>query len=296
MLSSVAVPLASAIATDGLWLIGVGAFLVVTVALSTQPPRLHLQFGGLGDRRRDRLTSSIATTGLLATSAGSILVAIGDTPSAWFLAGALGTTVLIMWLLMARQLRLLWLARRGDVALRLRDNQDLAREAWELEASIILSDWRWALRHPLTSASAVGWPMAFLASRIGEPPPGVPSEWYSLQGRQLRSNKPSLVRMTADDAPGWLRDIVVVALSDGWYVLGSASFVAFYTPDGLNYETVRPDEHPIVQQLVRKALLGRLRRLGLPTHRGSRGQSLPGRDSEELVRRLVEGGQQSPAR
>ena len=92
------------------------------------------------------------------------------------------------------------------------------------------------------------------------------------------------------------RDIVVVALSDGWHVLGSASFVAFYTPDGVNSETVRADEHPIVQQLVRKALLGRLKRLGLPTHRGSRGQSLPARDSEELVRRLVEGAQQSPAR
>lgn len=284
-------PLASVIATDGLWLIGLGAFLVAVTALTTQPPRLHLQFGGLGDQRKDRLASAITTTGLLATAAGSILVAVGSTPAGWFIAVAFGALLMSAWGLMARQVRLLWLARRNDTAMRLRENQDLAREAWELEATIVLARWRWVLLHPLTPSNANSWPTRYLARKIGDAPPGIPAEWYSNEGRQLRYSQPNLVRMTADGAPGWLRDIVVVALAEGWLVLGAPSFISFYTPNGLQYETVTLDQPAIVHLLVRRNLLNRLKRLGLPTHRGGRGQALPGCDTDELIRRLVEADQ-----
>src|SRR5262249_41380508 len=152
----------------------------------------------------------------------------------------------------------------------------------------ILARWRWAALHPLSHASAEGWPMSYLHTRIGEAPPGIPAEWYSNQGRQLRYNKPSLVRMTAEAAPEWLRDIAAVALAEGWFVLGNASFVTFYTPDGLDCETIGCDHPAIVHLLVRQALLVRLKRLGLPSHWGTRGQMLPARDTNDLIKRLVE--------
>ncbi len=281
-------PLASSVTADGLWLIGIGAFLVVIVALTATPPRLHLQFGALGDQRKDRLASSIAATGLIATAVGSVLVSVGAAPAVWFVGGVTLALGVIAWGLMARQVRLLWRARQRDATMRLRENQDLAREAWEVEAATILARWRWAVLHPLSAASAESWPMSYLRTKIGEAPPGIPAEWYSTQGRQLRYNKPSLVRMTVDDAPGWLRDIVVVALAEGWFVLGNASFLSFYTPDGLSCETIGCDHPAIVHLLVREALLARLRRLGLPSHRGTRGQALPARDTDDLIKRLAE--------
>ncbi len=283
-------PVASSVTVDGLWLIGIGALLVVSVALTATPPRLHLQFGGLGDQRKDRLAPSIATTGLIATAAGSVLVSVGSVPAIGFVGGVVVALGIMAWGLLARQVRLLWRARQRDAMMRLRENQDLARETWEVEAATILAGWRWALLHPLSVASAEGWPMSYLRTRIGEAPPGIPAEWYSPQGRQLRYNKPSLVRMTADDAPRWLRDIVVVALAEGWFVLGNASFLTFYAPDGLGCETIGCDHPEIVHLLVRQALLARLKRLGLPSHRGTRGQMLPARNTNDLIKRLVEAG------
>lgn len=282
------VPLAATIATDGLWLIGLGAFFVVLVALLPRPPRLHRQFGDPGVERADRLALSVTTTGLLSTAVGSILLAVGSTPSVRFVVASVVAMALAMWVLTARQIRTLWLARRYEAAMKLRENQDLAREAWEFEATAVLARWRWALRHPMIRLNASNWPTTYLHGRIGGQPPGIPAEWYTNDGRQLRYNKPSLVRITAEDAPDWLRDIVVIALSEGWFVLGTPTVVAFYTPTGMECETIVLEQPALVRALARMNLLGRLRALGFPTHHGSRGQSLPGRDTGELVRRSVE--------
>jgi hypothetical protein len=283
--------LAATIATDGLWLIGLGAFVVVAVALLPWPPRLNLRFGGQGDGRIDRVASAATTSGLLATAAGSVLVAIGSTPSVRFIATTVVALGLSMWLLLARQVRMLWLVRRAEAAAKLKENQDLEREAWELEATAMLAPWRWALSHPLTNSNAYSWPAEYLRRRIGDAPPGIPPEWYSLQGRRLRYNRPNLVRLAADDAPDWLRDIVAVALGEGWFVLGTPTVVAFYTPSGVQHETIVRAQPPLVRPLARMKLLHRLHQLGLPAHHGSRGQALPGHDADDLVRRLVEDAQ-----
>lgn len=281
-------PLAATIATDGLWLIGLGAFLVVLVALIPRPPRLHLQFRGQGDERVDRVSTSVTTAGLLATAAGSVLVAVGSTPSAWFMIATIIAVVLSTWLLIARQVRALWMARRDEAAMKLKENQDLEREAWELQAATLLARWRWALSHPLTRSNAINWPDNYLRNKIGDAPPGIPPEWYSAEGRQLRRSQTNLVRMTADEAPDWLRDIVTVALNEGWFVLGTPTVIAFYTPSGTQYETVVLTEHTLAQSLLRRNLLRKLRELGFPTHYGTRGQSLPAHDTGELVQHLVE--------
>jgi hypothetical protein len=282
------VPLAATIATDGLWLIGLGAFFVVFVALLPRPPRLHRQFGSQGVERVDRLALSITTTGLLSTAVGSILLAIGSTPSVRFVVASAVALALAMWVLTARQIRTLWLARRYEAAMKLRENQDLEREAWELEATAILARWRWALRHPMTRSNASSWPTDYLHRRIGDQPPGIPAEWYTNEGRQLRYNKPSLVRMTEEDTPDWLRDIVMIALSEGWFVLGTPTVIAFYTPAGTQCETIVLEQPALVRPLARMNVLSRLHDLGFPTHHGSRGQALPGRDTADLVRRSVE--------
>lgn len=285
------VVLAATVATDGLWLIGVGAFVVVLVALVPRPPRLNLRFGGQGDERTDRVASSATATGLLATAAGSVLVAIGSAPSVRFIVTVVAALGLLMWLLLARQVRGLWLVRRAEAAVKLKENQDLKREAWELEATAILARWRWALSHPLTNSNAYSWPAEYLRRRLGDAPPGIPPEWYSLQGQQLRYNRPNLVRWASDDAPDWLRDIVAVALSEGWFVLGTPTVVAFYTPSGVQHETIVLAQPPLVRPLARMKLLHRLHQLGFPAHHGSRGQALPGHDADDLVRRLVEDAQ-----
>lgn len=275
--------LASTVTTEGLWLIGVGAFLVAIITLSGSPPRLHLQFAALGDERKDRLVSSGTAIGLATTAVGSALVAIGSEPAVWFVAVSAATLVVFGWLLQARQVRALWVARRDEAAARLRQNQDLAREAWQFEASVLLSRWRWALSHPLTHSNATSWPYEYLEGRIGEAPPGVPPEWYSTQGIQLRRSQPSRVRIAPEEAPGWLADIVSVALGEDWPVLRSGAMIVFYTPDGLRYETTDVRQHSVTQPLTRIGLLRALGELGLPTHTGLRGQLLPGRDTGHLV-------------
>jgi hypothetical protein len=280
--------LAAKIATDGLWLIGLGAFLVVVVALLPRSPRLDRQFGGQGEERADRLASSVATTGLLATAVGSILLAIGSTPSIRFIAASVTALTLSMWVLTARQIRTLWRARRYEAAMKLKENQDLQREAWELEATAIVARWRWSLRHPLSRSDASSWPTDYLRRRIGDQPRGIPPEWYTVQGRQLRSNKPSLVRMTADDAPDWLRDIVVIALSEWWFVLGTPAVIAFYTPSGTQCETLVLAQPDLVRPLARMNLLSRLHDLGFPIHHGGRGQALPGHNTGDLMSRFIE--------
>lgn len=263
---------------DGLWLIGVGAFLLAAVGLTAAPLRLHLQFGGLGDRRGDRLAFAGTGLGLVATATGSVLVALGSPPGLGFAIATVLALATIGWLLLSWRVRALWLARRDDAASELRWNQDLAREAWRLRAAVLLARWRWALCHPFTGSDAQSWPYQYLRRRIGEEPPGVAEEWYSPDGLKLRQNRPSLVSAQPDRAPDWLRDIVAVALQERWIVLRAGDALAFYTPDGLSYEIVACDEPTLTRGLVRHALLQRLSKLGLPVHSGSRGQSLPGRD------------------
>lgn len=268
---------------DGLWLIGVGAFLLAAVGLTAAPLRLHLQFGALGDRRGDRLAFAGTGLGLVATATGSVLVAVGSAPGLGFAIATVLALATIGWLLLSWRVRSLWLARRDDAAMELRWNQDLAREAWRLRAAVLLARWRWALCHPLTGSDAESWPYGYLQRLIGEEPPGVAEESHSADGLTLRQNRPSLVSAQPDQAPDWLRDIVAVALQERWIVLRAGDALAFYTPDGLSYDTVACDEPALTRGLVRHALLQRLGKLGLPVHSGSRGQSLPGRDLDQTV-------------
>lgn len=107
------------------------------------------------------------------------------------------------------------------------------------------------------------------------------------EGIKLRYNWPNLVKVELSQVPGWLRDIVAVALDAGWIVLRSGAALVLYTPDGLSYETIECDEPGITTGLVRHAILRRLQRLGLPMHYGTRGQSLPGRDREDQLSKLT---------
>ena len=261
--------------------------LLTVVGLVAAPLRLHLQFGGLGDSRQDRLAFTGTGLGLLATAVGSVLVAVGSTPATMFIIVSVGFLAAIAWLLLAWRVHALWVARRDEAALLMHQNQDLAREAWRFQAAALLARWRWAVCHPLTSSSATSLPHGYLVRRIGPEPPGVPDEWHSEDGIKLRYNWPNLVRIGADGAPEWLRDIVVIALSERWHVLRAGSVLAFYTPDGLDSVTADADHPPLVQGLVRHGLLHRLEAKGLPVHGGSRGQLLPGRDTGHLLSALL---------
>ena len=262
---------------DGLWLVGIGAFLLACVGLATAPLRLHLQFGGMGDTRRDRVAFACTGVGLIATAAGSLMVAIGSSPTVQFATLSVLAIVASCWLLLAWRVHALWVARHATAALELKVNQDLAREGWRFEAAGLLARWRWALLHPFDASDADSWPYAYLVKRIGEEPEGVSPEWYDNDGATLRANRPSLVTARTDELPDWLHDIAAVAADDGWVVLRRGQFVAFYTRTGRDFVTTELRAHPVVQGLVREQFIRRLQAHGLPTHRGARGQLSPGR-------------------
>lgn len=264
--------------TDGLWLIGIGALMLAIVGVLSAPLRLHLQFSGLGDRRSDRLVFAGTGLGLLATSAGSILVAVGSTPASTFIVTTMLILAAVGWLLLAWRVHVLWVARRDETALILQRNQDLHREAWRLDAAALLARWQWCLVHPLTLTDATSWPYPYLEKRIGPEPAGVADEWFSNDGITLRRNRPSLVRLTTTAAPDWPRDVVRIAEDQHWPVLHAGTTVAFYTPDGQKSITIDSEQAPIVRGLSRMQLLHKLKDSGFPTHTSSPGEPLPGSD------------------
>lgn len=207
-----------------------------------------------------------------------MLVAISSTPTVRYAAGTAVAIALIIYVLLVWKVHALWVQRRCEAAEQLSVNQDSRREQWRLDAAARCARWRWALTHPLTRSDGTSWPSRNLEPCLGPEQSGPPeSAEDPLTALKLRQNDPNVARLSDGDTPAWLRDIVLVARDSRWEVLRSALHVAFYTPDRVSVELARMAEPlPLVQVLERERLLRALAAHGRPTHRASRGHSMPG--------------------
>jgi hypothetical protein len=96
-----------ALQTDGLWLVGTGAFVLVAAGIWASPAlRLHLTVAGSGDSRRERMAFAGTVIGGLSTAVGSVLVAASSLLSLLFGRRAI-------WTALVASPR----ARRADVAI-----------------------------------------------------------------------------------------------------------------------------------------------------------------------------------
>jgi hypothetical protein len=76
--------------TAGLWLLGVGAVLLLAERLLGQPqPRLGLTFPSAATGFTERLRFSLEGTGLLLSAVGSALFVAAHLPPIWFIAATL---------------------------------------------------------------------------------------------------------------------------------------------------------------------------------------------------------------
>lgn len=274
----------------GLWLIGLGALMVAVVGLAGNGVRLGLAFEGSEDGRADRLKFAISEAGLLTTAVGSVLIAISSSATAQFVLLTLLLTVVVIYMLVAWRVRMLWRAHRSTAAGDLRDNQDSKREQWRLDATSLCATWRWAITHPVTAANATSWPDAYLERKLGACPAGPPEDAnYPDLALKLRSNRPNVARANIGELPNWVQDIALMAHACDWTVLRSDHTLAFYTPDGARVETCALGEtQKLIEVLRRDSLLKALAALGLPAHRGARGQRAPGRDLGHLLEILAQ--------
>jgi hypothetical protein len=266
-----------------LWLVGIGAFILVAAGGWASPAlRLHLEFAGSGDSRRERMAFAGTIVGGLSTAAGSLLVAGSNLPSVWFWLGTIVLMATVGYVLLAWKVHALWTARRYDAAMVLRTNQDSRREVWLIDAASLCARWRWALGHPLTPADASWWPVLYLVRRLGDCPPGPLGgvDLNDMDAVKLRQVLPNVARLDAADVPPWLLDVVLVARDCDCEVLRSGRYLGFYTLGGeyASASIVKPKGAAFAhRQLVRS-----LSKLGLPTHRGTWGQLVPGRDRSHL--------------
>lgn len=276
----------------GLWLVGIGALLLALVGLAGGQVRLALTFGGAGDRRIDRVKFAVSGAGLLATAAGSALIAISSMPSLGFVIATIAALVVIVYVLLAWRVHTLWREHLAAVAASVSVNQDSRRELWRLDAARSCARWRWALSHPLSTADAISWPMAHLERQLGPCPVGPPESPEDPRiAMKLRQNFPNVARAVVSQLPGWTHDVALIARDCDWTILRSEHTVALFTPDGTRSVTASIDTSgATVHALRRHQLLSELAEQGLPTHRGARGQLAPGRDRGHLLDVLAQAG------
>jgi hypothetical protein len=141
---------------DGLWLIGVGAFLAA-VSLLRQGSS-----GGLGGRpggpagtRADRIAFAIGLTGALSVALGSIDVAVEALPSLGLVVLTTVIAVVLIWLFAALRLHVdsrknRDVSRRGAAS-----GSALAPEReWDVKRYERHMHWRWCLANPFVSEAA----------------------------------------------------------------------------------------------------------------------------------------------
>jgi hypothetical protein len=261
----------SAQATGG-WLIGFGALVVFAVGLlAAGRPRLHL-FEGRGDKRRDRLSFAVGTTGLLSGAVGSVVLAVAAAPAPRLVfVTALGAAALVYCFLAVR-VHQLWVQHATEAGQAFRHDQGNKRAQWEVECALRCARWRWALAHPFTATSAEDWPDAWAVPRIGERPPRRFPEADFATYAKLTSCDPNIAEVHADLLPVALRDVVQDATAAGFDVLQTQCHLLFYPPSS-NERPISCPFHQrsgIVQNLRRKRLLRRMAHHGLPAGRTPR--------------------------
>ncbi len=129
----------------GLWLVGVGSFLVAVPRLfHAARPQLGLGWESMA-ARVERLRFAAETVGLVLVAVGSVVLAAVELGPLWFVLGVVAAALLGVWLVAATKLRQLWLTRAEET----RDygaNSSIASPAERREVALANATWRTCLR------------------------------------------------------------------------------------------------------------------------------------------------------
>ena len=101
--------------TSGLWLVGVGSFLVAVPRLIRAPrPELGLSWESMA-QRVERIHVALETVGLVTVAAGSVVLAAAELGPWWFEGAAVLLAITAVYFVSAYKLRQLWLMRADTV-------------------------------------------------------------------------------------------------------------------------------------------------------------------------------------
>lgn len=156
--------------TVGLWLLGVGAALLLPERVIGQPrPRMGLMFPTAASSFSERLHFSFEITGLLVSAVDSALFIGANLPPIWFMAMTLiAVAAIVYWLLTWLALKY-WSARLTDAIGLLRGDLRNQLVQWQLDCMRLCASWRWALRHPFERNH---WPSS-CQRMLGPSPAGI---------------------------------------------------------------------------------------------------------------------------
>jgi hypothetical protein len=171
----------SGLERDGLWLIAVGALLIVIALL------VGGHQGGLGGRpvgrqgtRRDRMVYAVTAAGACLVAVGSIIVAVKAFPAWWVVVVTVAGGGLAVWLFAAWRLRVDSGSSRDDVRSGLETyDEDIGpipgyveEHEWDLKRYGRQTHWGWCLANAFTSeANALSDAEAHFGRRPSQPQP-----------------------------------------------------------------------------------------------------------------------------
>jgi hypothetical protein len=255
--------------TAGLWLLGVGAVLLLAERLLGQPqPRLGLTFPSAATGFTERLQFSLEGTGLLFSAVGSALFVAAHLPPIWFIAATLVVALASVYGLLAYLALKYWRLRLDHAIKSLGGDLRNPLVQWQVDCLRLCASWRWVLRHPFERDD---WPKS-CQRLVGPLPPGLPQDSQEVTAARLRRIEEGASLAHELAVPDSLRGIVDAADREGWRVGATGSAVAFYPTSGAEPIVVsKTDAENDVRGLHRHWLLAKLHENGLPIRSDIRG-------------------------
>jgi hypothetical protein len=208
----------------GLWLVGVGSFLVAAPRLvRAKRPELGLRWESLA-RRVERVHFATETVGLFLVAAGSLVLAVAELGPWWFVLGVVGAAALGVWVVAALKLRQLWRMRATQARDYGEADPPLVSEAEQRALALAHASWSACLQ--LAFSPTGPWPptAGSRTETTGGPERLEPRHIAALHQRdeQLEdAHIPSSLRPTVDGirAQGFrvqpIGDAIVVTSADG---------------------------------------------------------------------------------
>lgn len=212
------------------WLIGLGAVLGAARRLLGGPPPTFGMSFGRGVARRDRLDFAAEATSLVLAALGSVLLAVANFPSAWFVVALLGGAALFAYFLLAWRLHEFWRERYREAREQLHGDQGSRLAQWHVDCAHRCATWRWSLRHPLHD----GWWPKDCERALGSPgPSSFTAPDHPVLEAKTRQTQPNVARVEPGDLPEWLR-YVGIAAHEGVELLQTDLLVLFFAPGSLD--------------------------------------------------------------
>lgn len=252
----------------GLWLVGVGSFLVAVPRLfHAARPQLGLDWESMS-ARVERLRFAAETVGLIMVAIGSVVLAAVELGRLWFVLAIVAAALLGVWLVATTKLRQLWLMRAEQAC----DYADTSIASAAAMRAVALRNAEWRTCVCAAFAQTPPWP------------PELDSNVPDLDGATARLRPRQIADLHARDAclerahiPPRIAHDVDAINRQGWAVEIAGDALIAISPDGRNAQISRSMvADSKVGMLHRQLWLHQLEALGLKMRPGARGQTRPG--------------------